>query len=81
MEQESAVSIAVRLRNGWSGVRIPERAKYLPFLPNAGAQPASYSMGAGVLFGGGGGVKLITLIHPVPKLRMSGALHLLPLYT
>jgi hypothetical protein len=82
MEQESANSIAVRLRDGWSGVRIPTRAKDLPFLQNAAVQPAPYSMGTGVLFrGAGGGVKLTTLIHPGPRLRISGNLNLLPLYT
>jgi len=48
-----------RLRAGRSGVRIPVEAKDFSLLRNipigSGDRPASYSMGIGVLFRGGGG--------------------------
>ena len=49
----------------------------------SGAHPASYSMITGALFGGGWNcrsLKLTTHLHLVPRLRMSGAIPLLPLY-
>jgi hypothetical protein len=46
------------------------------------AHPASYSVGTTVLSQGSGseGIKLTIHLHLVPRLRMSGAITLLPLY-
>ena len=68
------------------GVRVPVGASDSSFLQNvqtaSGAHPALYSMGSGVLSRGysGRGVKLTTHLHLVPRLRMSGAIPLIPLY-
>jgi len=73
------------LHTGRSGVRIPVESRGFSLLQNvktnSGAYPASYSVGTGVLSRGyGGRVVKFTHFHPLPRLRMSGSVFLLPVY-
>jgi hypothetical protein len=75
-----------RLRGGQFSVRFLARVRNLSLLKNvqtgSGAHPACQSRGAGVPSRrqSGRGVKLTTHLHLEPKLRMSGATPLVPLY-
>jgi len=80
-----SLGIVTRLR-GWTGrVRIPAQARDFLFSKTvqtgSGAHPASYSMGTRVLSRGSGsqGIMLTIHLHLVPRLRMGGAITLLPL--
>ena len=70
----------------WVRSSNPVGARYFSFFENVqtgcGAHTASYSVGTGVLPRGysGRSVKLTAHLHLVPRLRMSGAIPLLPLY-
>ena len=69
-----------------SGVQIPAEERNFHISNTVqndyGAQPASHSINTGVLSRGqnGLGVSLITHLHIVPNLRMSGVIPLLPVY-
>jgi len=82
----SVVSIATRPRVGRSGVRIPVGASDCSVLQGVmtgcGAHPACFQWVA-VSFPGvkRPGVKLTSHHRPLLRLRMSGAVPLLPLYT
>ena len=75
-----------RLRAGRSGVRIPAQTTDLSHLhmvqTNSGVHSASYSIRNGVVSRGQSsqGVKLTTHFRLVPRLRMRGAIPVLPLY-
>ena len=78
--------VATRLRAGWSGFRIPvvvsEFSRHQNFQTRYGTHLDSYSVATGVLFprNSGLGVNGTTRLHPMPRLSMSGAVRLLPLY-
>ena len=81
-----AVGTVTRLAARLSGVGIPAEVRYFSRLRNvhtsSGAHPASYSIPTGVLSRGqsGRGVRLFTHLQLVPRLRMSGVKHPLPVY-
>jgi hypothetical protein len=66
------------------GFRIPAKATHVSLLQkvqiDSGAQTPSHCMGTAVLARGyrGRGVILATHFHPAPRLRISGAIRLLP---
>jgi hypothetical protein len=72
----SVFGIVTRQWDRRSGVQIPAETRQFSLFINV------LLVGTGVLSWGsrGRGVMLTTHHHPVPKLRMSGVIHLLPLY-
>jgi hypothetical protein len=78
--RSNVVGIATRLRAALFGVQVLVGGRDIYFLQNV--KTGSYSVGTGTLTRGhiGQGVKLNTHIHLVPRLRMSGAVPLLPLH-
>ena len=83
--RSSIVAIPTMLWAGWLWLLIPVGAKDFPLLQNvqtsSRAHPTFCWMGNGVLSQGwrGRGVKLTPHLYLVPRLRMRGALLLLPL--
>ena len=81
------ILIRPKLLAGRTGVHISVGASSFPVPKNAhtgpGDHPDSYSVGIGILPRGVNllAVQLPTHIHLLPKLKMSGAMHLLPPYT
>ena len=81
---ESVTVVVTRLRYGWTRVRIPKGTRNLFLSHNvytgSWVHSASYSVGTGVLYRGYSNqrVKLITHLHLLRSLRMSGAIPLLP---
>jgi hypothetical protein len=83
---DNVISIATRLWIGQSGVQFPAGVRDSSVLRNiqtgSGTHPASYIMGTEVPSRGlsGWGMMLTTHFQLAPKLRMNGAIPLLPLY-
>lgn len=81
--QTCVVGIVTRPRAGRSGVRFSVQVIEF-FLPkvqtSSGAQQAPYSMGTGVIFRGQSwsGFMFLTDFHLRPRLRMGGAVSLIP---
>jgi len=71
------------LQSGWSGLRILEGARDFSLLYNIWTGFEAELNGYGCPFLGikQPGHEVNSLLHPVPTLRMSGAITLLPIYT
>jgi len=82
---ESLTVVVTRLRYGWTRVRIPKRTRNFFLLHNvctgSRVHSASYSVANGVLYRGYSNrrVKLITDLHLLRRLRMSGVMPFLPI--
>jgi hypothetical protein len=80
------LSTAKRLHAGWGGLRILASARDFSLLQNvqmnSEAQPASYSVGIRVSFLGvkWPGYKLTAHLPQVPRLRITEAVYMLPVY-
>jgi hypothetical protein len=81
----STVIIVTTLQSGWSGFRILVGARDFSLLQNiqTGPEAELYGYGYGYPFLGikQPGRKVNHSFHPVPRLKMSGATSLLPIYT
>jgi hypothetical protein len=79
----SLLSTAGSLRAGRSGVGATDRSLYRNVQTVSGAHLASYPVSTGVLSRkySGQGMKLTSHLHLVPKLIMSAAVSVLPLYS
>jgi hypothetical protein len=82
VRQGGVGGMATRLWTGRFGVRVPVGERDLFLLPNvqtgSGAHRPPYSIGIGVFPWGNSGVKLTNHFRLVPRLRVSGAVPLLP---